>query len=258
MKAVILQSGYLPWLGFFDMVRQADIFVFLDDVQWTVRDWRNRNRIRTSQGWTWLTVPAKLEKAYYEYRICDVKIDDSQNWQEKHLGLLRSNYRKKGDYFDEVYPKLDSILRRQHKFIIDLNYELIFWIAKYLNLKKTKFLFSQKMDIPSELKKTDRLLYILERIGNVSVYVSGPAAKSYLEIEKFEDKRIEICWHEYVHPYYNQITWGSNTFIAYLSIIDLMFNHGRESLDILSRKKIIEKPEYIKIVMPEGYEGERG
>jgi len=243
----------MPWLGFFSMIYETDFFVFLDDAQWTVRDWRNRNRIRTSRGWTWLTVPVKLDKAYYDYEICEVEIDNSQNWQENHLGLLRSFY-KKSHYFEEIYPLFSNILLKKHRFVVDLNYELIFSISDYLDLKKTKFLFSQEMDIPSRLKKTDRLLDILEKIGNVSVYLSGPAAKSYLEIEKFGDKGIEICWHEYVHPYYNQITWESDTFITYLSVIDLMFNHGKESLDILTHRKVIEKPEYIKIIMPEEYE----
>lgn len=253
MKTVILQSAYMPWLGFFNMAEETDIFVFLDDAQWTVRDWRNRNRIRTSQGWTWLTVPVKLGKTYYEYRICDVKIDNSQNWQEKHLGLLKSFYRK-ARYFDEIFPPLDNILSKKHRFMVDLNYELIFWIANYLNLKDTKFLFSQKMDIPSELKKTNRLLYILEKIGNIKTYVSGPTAKAYIEIDKFEKKGINVIWHEYIHPYYEQNAWRSNIFIPYLSIIDLLFNHGKESLDILTHKKVIEKPESIKIVMPDEYE----
>ena len=257
MKTAILQSAYMPWLGFFNMVEEADIFVFLDDAQWTVRDWRNRNRIRTSQGWTWLTVPVKLEKTYYEYKICNVKIDNSQNWQEKHLGLLKSFYRR-AHYFDEIYPLLDNILSKKHRFMVDLNYELIFWIIDYLKLKKIKFKYSQAMNIPNELKKTDRLLYILEKIGNIKTYISGPAAKSYIEMDKFENKGIKIIWHEYVHPYYEQNTWKSNIFIPYLSIIDLLFNHGKDSLDILTHKKVIKRPESIRIVMPNEYErGER-
>lgn len=252
MKAVILQSGYIPWLGYFDLINQVDVFVFLDDVQWTTRDWRNRNRIRTPQGWIWLTVPAKLEGAYYDYAIKDVEIDNSQHWRKNHLGALSSFY-KKSPYFDEVYALLNSILSKDLRLVIDLNYELIFGMCDYLGLKGTQFMFSQDMNVPSTVQKTDRLLYILDTIGAVTQYISGPAAKSYIEMTKFDTKGIEVVWHDYEHPYYNQNTWNSNVFIPYLSIVDLLFNHGQESLDILSHKKTVSKPEHIQDVMPDEY-----
>jgi hypothetical protein len=255
MKAVILQSGYLPWLGYFDMIAQADVFVFLDDVQWTTRDWRNRNRIRTPQGWKWLTVPVRLEKPYYEYSIKDVAIDYSRNWQSQHLATLQHCYRK-APYFDEVYPLFENILVRKPKFIVDLNYELVFGICHYIGLKETRFLFSQKMNIPGELKKDEKLLGILGEIGGITTYISGPAARSYLDAGKLEKEGIEVAWHDYNHPYYHQNTWGSNIFIPYLSTVDLLFNHGKDSLEILSGEKIIEKPECIRVMLPEDYKKE--
>ena len=254
MKAVILQSGYMPWLGYFDLINQADVFVFLDDVQWSTGAWRNRNRVRTAQGWTWLTVPVKFEKAHFEYSIKDVEINNFQNWQKKHLGTLWTCY-KKAPYFDEVYPLFDSILSKKQIFVIDLNYELIFAICNYIELKETKFLFSQEMSISREIKKTEKLIGIFEEIGGVATYISGPSAKSYIEESKFEGKGIKLEWHNYQHPYYRQNTWGSNIFIPYLSIVDLLFNHGKESLDILSGSRIIEKPEHIQTVMPDEYNG---
>ncbi len=252
VQAVILQSGYIPWLGYFDLIEKADVFVFLDDVQWTTRDWRNRNRVRTSEGWTWLTVPVQSSKPHYEYSVKDVEIDNSRNWQEKHLRTLQSWY-KKTPYFGEVYPIIDSTLHNKQKFVVDLNYELIFKICNYIGLKGTKFLFSQEMSISREIKKTEKLIGILEEIGGVASYISGPSAKSYLEKSKFEGKGIKVEWHDYQHPYYRQNTWGSNIFIPYLSIIDLLFNHGEESLEILSGTKTVAKPEHIQIVMPEEY-----
>jgi len=252
VQAVILQSGYIPWLGYFDLIEKADVFVFLDDVQWTTRDWRNRNRVRTSEGWTWLTVPVQSSKPHYEYSVKDVEIDNSRNWQEKHLRTLKSWY-KKTPYFDEVYSLIDSTLCKKQKFVVDLNYELIFGICNYIGLKGTKFLFSQEMSISREIKKTEKLIGILEEIGGVASYISGPSAKSYLEKSKFEGKGIKVEWHDYQHPYYRQNTWGSNIFIPYLSIIDLLFNHGEESLEILSGTKTVAKPEHIQIVMPEEY-----
>jgi hypothetical protein len=252
MKAVILQSGYMPWLGYFNMIDQADVFVFLDDVQWTTRDWRNRNRIRTPQGWSWLTVPVKLERTYFEYSIKDVEVDSSQNWQKRHLDTLRNCYRK-APYFDEVYPIFESVLNAKQKFVVDLNYELIFKICNYIELKKTRFLFSQEMGIFRDVKKTEKLLGLLEEIGGIGTYLSGLSAKSYLEEEKFEGCGIKVEWHDYDHPYYYQNTWGSHVFIPYLSIADLLFNHGKESLGILSGRKIIDRPENIQIVMPDDY-----
>ena len=252
IKAVILQSGYIPWLGYFDLIKKADIFVFLDDVQWTTRDWRNRNRVRTSEGWSWLTVPVQLRKPHYEYSVKDVEIDNSRNWQEKHLHTLQSWY-KKTPYFDEVYSLIDSTLRNKQKFVADLNYELIFEICNYIGLKGTRFLFSQEISISREIKKTEKLIGILEEIGGVTTYISGPSAKSYIEESKFEGKGIKVEWHNYEHPYYRQNTWGSNIFIPYLSIVDLLFNHGTESLEILSGMKNVVKPEQIQIVMPDEY-----
>jgi len=252
VKAVILQSGYIPWLGYFDLIKKADVFVFLDDVQWTTRDWRNRNRVRTPEGWSWLTVPVELGKPHYEYSVKDVEIDNSQNWQEKHLRTLKSCY-KKTPYFDEAYPLFDSILRKKQKFVVDLNYELIFGICNYIGLKGTKFLFSQEMSISREIKKTEKLISILKEIRGVTTYISGQSAKSYLEESEFEGKGIKVEWHNYQHPYYRQNTWGSNIFIPYLSIVDLLFNHGTESLSILSCSKIIEKPVHIEVMLPDEY-----
>lgn len=252
MKAVILQSGYIPWLGYFDMMNHADLFVFLDDVQWSTGAWRNRNRVRTAQGWNWLTVPIKFERPHFEYDIKDVEIDHSQNWRKKHLGTLRTCY-KKAPYFDEVYPLFDSVLSKKQNLVIDLNYELIFAVCSYIELKETRFLFSQEMNISREIKKTERLLSIVEEVGEITTYISGPSAKAYLEESKLEEKGIEVEWYNYHHPYYKQNTWGSNIFIPYLSIVDLLFNHGKESLGILSGSKIIEKPEHIQVVLPEDY-----
>ena len=252
MKAVILQSGYMPWLGYFDMINQADVFVFLDDVQWTTNDWRNRNRIRTPQGWSWLTVPVRFKKPHLEYNIKDVQVSTSQNWQKRHLDALWACYTKT-PHFNEIYPLLENILSKKQEFVADLNYELIFAICNYIELKGTRFLFSQQMNISKEVKKTERLLSIFEEIGGITTYISGPAAKAYLEESKLEEKGIKVEWHNYSHPYYHQNTWGSNIFIPYLSMVDLLFNHGKESLEILSGSKVIEKPEHIKVVLPDDY-----
>ena len=252
VKAAILQSGYMPWLGYFDMINRADFFVFLDDVQWSTGAWRNRNRVRTAQGWSWLTLPVSFQRPHLELEIKDVEINNSHKWQKKHLGTLWTCY-KKAPYFDEVFPIFDTILNKKQELVVDLNYELIFALCDYMGLQNTKFLFSQRMNIPKELKKTQRLLSIFEEIGGITTYISGPAARSYLNEKDLDEKGIRVEWHEYHHPYYNQNTWGSNVFIPYLSVIDLLFNHGKQSLEILSCNKTIERPPQIAIVAPDDY-----
>ena len=165
---------------------------------------------------------------------------------------LGSFYRK-SPYQNEIYDPIRNILHKKYKYITDINYELLFWISDYLNMKHTKFLFSQEMDIPAELQKTDRLIYILEKIGNIKYYISGPKARSYIELNKFEEKKINVIWHDYKHPYYNQNTWKSNVFIPYLSILDLLFNHGKDSLEIIVGQKKIKRPGYIKVILPKAY-----
>ena len=246
MKAVILQSPYMPWLGFFNMVDWADVFVFLDDVQWTKSDWRNRNRVRTPQGWTWLTVPTTAGKHYRHVLIKDVQIDNSQNWQDKHLKTLEMCY-KHTSYFTEIFPLIEAVFNARHVLISELNYDLTAVFCHYLCLH-TKFLYSQSMNLPIEAQKDDKLLAILQHIGDVDTYLSGPSAQGYLNEEKFNAVNIKVEWHHYQHPYYNQRMWSSNTFISHLSILDLLFNHGRASRDIITGKIKIEKPNTVQIV----------
>ena len=199
MKAVILQSPYMPWLGFFNMVDWADTFIFLDDVQWTQRDWRNRNRVRTSQGWTWLTVPVTVSRHYRHYLIKDVQIDNSQNWQDKHLKTLEMCY-KHTSCFTEIFPFIEAVFNARHVLISELNYDLIAVFCHYLCLH-TKFLYSQSMNLPIEVQKDDKLLAILQHVGNVDTYLSGPSAQGYLSKEKFNDAGIKVKWQSFVFIY---------------------------------------------------------
>jgi len=240
-RVVILQPGYLPWLGFFDLMHKADVFVVYDDVQYTIRDWRSRNRIKTPQGVIWLTVPVKSKKAR-EKLIKDVEIDNSHKWQEKHLKSLESFY-KKGKFFDNVMSWIVDTYQKPFKFLIDLDMEIIFKVTQYLGIK-SRILFSS--EIPSEGTKDERLLSICKTL-NATHYLSGNAAKAYLREEIFEKEGIKVEWHNYKHPYYNQLWLKQQGFISHLSIIDLLFNHGPESLDIITGKKRIPVPEGITI-----------
>ncbi len=241
-RVVILQPGYLPWLGFFDLMYKADIFVIYDNVQYTVDDWRNRNRIKTSQGVTWLTVPVR-KKGVIKKLIKDVEIDNSHKWQKKHLKTIEMNY-KRAPYYTDISELIFSIYRKKNiHYLIDLDTELIYKICEYLGLHRSIILSS---NLKSEGKKDERVLSICKLL-HATHYLSGNAAKDYLREEIFEADGVTVEWHNYNHPYYNQLWMKEQGFISHLSVIDLLFNHGPESLDILTGKKVIPEPPGIKV-----------
>ncbi len=238
-RVVILQPGYLPWLGFFDLVYKADTFVILDDVQYTVRDWRNRNRIKTPNGIIWLTVPVRSQNVR-EKLIKDVEIDNSQDWQRKHLKTFETFY-KKARCYHEIIEMLLPVYEKKYKFLIEVDLDIIQRIKSYLSIQ-SELLFSS--EIPSEGKKDEKLLSICKHL-NATHYLSGNAAKNYLREEIFEKEGIKVEWHNYKHPYYEQLWMKEIGFVSYLSVVDLLFNHGPESLAILTNRKTIYKPEDI-------------
>jgi hypothetical protein len=228
MKLVILQPGYLPWLGFFDQMAQSDIFMFYDDVQYDKHGWRNRNRIKTSQGPQWLTVPV-LTKNKKLPLIKDVKIDNNTPWRYNHLQSIKQNY-SRTPYFELLFPDLDKIYLQQWEYIIDLDTKLIDLILKILGLNK-RIEFSSHLLIKGT--QTERLINFC-KFFKADEYLTGAAAKDYLEEERFKEESIHLEYQKYNHPIYPQL-YGD--FIPYLSIIDLLFNEGPESLKILTGDK---------------------
>lgn len=240
-KIVILQPGYLPWLGFFDLLSKADTLVIFNNVQYTVRDWRSRNRIKTPDGVIWLTVPVQA-KGVREKLIKDVKVDNSQQWQKKHLESLKNCY-KKAKYFKEIIELINDVYKKNYTFLIDVDMDFILKVKKYLSLED-KIIFSS--EIPSTGGKDKKLLSICKYF-NATHYLSGNTAKEYLREPIFVNEGITVEWHNYHHPYYNQLWLKEQGFISHLSMIDLLFNHGRDSLSILTGQKIMPKPGAIKV-----------
>ena len=238
---VILQPGYLPWLGFFDLLYRADTFVVFDDVQYTSRDWRNRNRIKTAQGVAWLTVPVN-SKGSRKIIVRDIRIDNTQQWQRKHLKSFEASYRR-APFFDEVMKCIYHIYDRHYDFLIDVDMDIVYTVMQYLSLRK-KILFSSELGIPG--KKDEKLLHICKAVGATN-YLSGAAAVDYLREDIFKEDGISVEWQNYIHPFYNQLWLKNHGFISYLAIIDMLFNHGKDSLDILSGVKKILRPEGICI-----------
>ncbi len=222
---VILQPGYLPWLGFFHQMYRSDVFVLYDDVQYTRRDWRSRNRVLGNQGPLWLTVPV-YQKGRYHQLILEARINNETDWAAKHLATLKQCY-SKAPYFDDYYGLLQTVLTHRWRLLMDLNQSLIHDLAAALGLER-KIIRSSQLNIAGE--KTDRLLNICKHLG-ATRYLSGEAATDYLQTERFEKENIEVTFDHYEHPVYRQ---RAKEFVPYLSIVDLLFHEGPGSLEILA------------------------
>ena len=225
MKRIsILQPSYLPWLGYFDQMARVNAFVFLDEVQFTRRDWRNRNRIRTQEGWAWLTVPV-IQKGKFEQTLLDVEIDHSKQWIGKHLKNFRSHY-SKTPQFGFYFPQLESILCKRHERLVDLCLETCLWLKESLGIETAIF---RSSELEVEGSKTGRILNICRKLS-ATHYLSGDSARDYLREDRFSRYNIELEYQNYGHPEYPQRYSG---FEPYLSVVDLLFNCGGDSLNIL-------------------------
>lgn len=215
--AVVLQSNYIPWKGYFDLISEADIFVFYDDVQYTSRDWRSRNKIKTARGAEWISVPVG---AHINRRICDTKINDI-HWQMKHWRAIQHSY-SKSRYFD-IYRELFESIYLGHTWnnLSELNQHCIKLISKDLLGLSTKFCHSSDYEVSGG--KLDRLVEIVRKTG-ATRYISGPAAKDYIDPLCFAEVGIELVWKDYSgYPEYPQ---RFQPFEHGVSILDLLFNVG--------------------------------
>jgi hypothetical protein len=223
-RVVVLQPSYLPWLGYFDQLYKSDVFVLYDDVQYDKHGWRNRNRIKTDTGPLWLTVPV-LTHGQGLPTNRDARIDARQPWARKHLQALRVNYAK-APAFGEVFDGLEAALQRPWTHLIDLNRAVLEALCRLLGLTRP-ILLSSELDVPGQ--KTERLIAICRALG-AGRYLTGDAASEYLDETQFAANDIRVEYHHYRHPVYAQL---HGEFVPYLSVVDLLMNHGRESLGVL-------------------------
>lgn len=237
MKVGIIQPNYIPWRGYFDFIDEVDLFIFYDDVQYTRRDWRNRNRIKTPQGLKWLTVPVHFHQSTGQL-ICHSRIDHSRPWQQRHINLLQANYRQ-APFYQRYADEFFALLNQPVETIAALNVRLARWIMAQLAIVTPTRLASE---LNAAGAKTDRLLDLLRRVG-ATTYLTGPAAKAYLEPEKFAAAGIALEYKAYVYPPYPQL-WGQ--FEPAVTILDLMFNCGERSRDYLKSLQPNERARAVK------------
>ncbi len=226
MRVTILQPSYLPWLGFFEQMSRSDKFVLLDDVQYTRRDWRNRNRIRVRENWIWLTVPVQ-QKSRFSQSLLETRIDNSVSWRRKHLETLRQHYCK-APFFEKYFPRCRQVYEKDWTFLFDLCLETINLIKEEMGIE-TPLLRSSEMKPGGE--KTERLVSICRELG-ATHYLSGESGSDYISQEDFSNQGIELEYQNYEHPVYPQRYTG---FVPHLSAIDLLFNCGEQSLGILKQ-----------------------
>ncbi len=222
----IHQPGYIPWMGFFKKIQSSNTFVFLDDVQFEKNGWHNRNKIKMSENWMWLTIPVKAKLGM---NLNEIKIDYSSNWINKHKRSIELNY-SKTKFFKEYWGRLEKIFEKKHEFLIDLNIEVINEILEILDIKR-KIILSSSLNITK--KKSERILEICKSV-NASNYISGIMGEGYLDIEEFEKNAITVNIQDYQHPIYKQ---NYEPFLPNMSIIDLLFNQGSDSKEILRKSK---------------------
>ncbi len=227
MLIAIHQPQYLPWLGYIDKIDKADVFVILDNVQFKKNEWQNRNRIKTAQGWQWITVPVLYR---FPERINEVKINNKTNWNRKHLQAFITNY-SKSPYFADYRVFFEDIFNRGWDRLVDINVELIKFLINTLGLK-TRLVMASDLKLREE--QTERLIDTCKTLDG-NKYLAGRDGIKYMDLEKFDKEGIDIVFQDFKHPVYNQL-FGD--FESNLSIIDLLFNCGDKSLEIIRGKSV--------------------
>jgi hypothetical protein len=220
----VLQPSFLPWLGFFDQMARSDIFVFYDDVQFDKHGWRNRNRIKTANGVTWLTVPVR-HSGLHGQAIRDVRVDNSKRWAGKLVKTIQQAYAH-APHCDPYSGQLAEVLAASWESLLDLDCSVIHLMARWLDLGTV---VAKASGLGIQGTRSGRLIEICKYFG-AERYLSGNAAKAYLDTRLFDEAGIEVVWQEYVHPRYPQLHGG---FIPYLSALDLILNMGPESPKLL-------------------------
>lgn len=212
----IHQPAYLPWLGYLDRIRRSDVFVFLDTVQFQKNSFQNRNKIRTAQGWSWLTVPL-LTKGHTEGVLSEIKIDPAQPWQRKHLATLSQSYAA-AEFRDRVMSWLAPFYAREWQGFSDLCWTMLEAHLKQLGIA-TRLVRARDLK-DRGARKSDLVLDLCRQLG-ATTYISGPQGRDYIEEASFAAADIELQYDDYRHPVYRQM---HGDFESHMAAIDLMMN----------------------------------
>jgi hypothetical protein len=237
-SVAIVQSNYVPWKGYFDLMRLVDEFVLYDDVQYTRRDWRNRNRLKSPNGVRWLTIPIQVKGRYFQ-QIDETLVNDPE-WAAQHWSTLVAWYGG-APFFDHYRPILEPLYRdMREEYLSHINRRLLETLARLLGISTP---LTAASDYRPDGRKSERLVSICQAAG-ADRYVSGPAAKAYLDEELFRAAGIEVAWMSYEgYPEYPQ---PHPPFVHQVSALDLLFNAGEQAPRYLEKQtpKPGEAPHY--------------
>jgi hypothetical protein len=223
MILAVHQPQYLPWLGYFDKLDRADVFCFLDNVQYKKNEWQNRNRIKSAAGWQWLTVPVSYR---FPQLIIEVSINNTTNWRRKHLQALITNYGK-SLHFSQIMEDLAAIYEREWHSLCELNIAVIECLRNLIGLSHKKTIRASEYDLSED--PNDRLVDLCELVG-AGTYLAGAGGAAYMDLKPFKKRGIKVIFQDFFHPVYPQ-QFGE--FLPQLSTVDLLFNCGTDSLRIL-------------------------
>ena len=218
MIVSIHQPDFLPWLGFFDRWEKSDVYIVLDDVQFLRRGWHHRDKLKTHNGVIWLTIPVK-KKGLYHQTIKEVKIDNQSDWVRKHLNTIKIAY-EGASSFDKIYSKIKEIYKKNHSFLIDLNMDLLRFVASELRINTPIALAS---DFSIQSSSTQRLVDLVKSVHG-SIYITGLGSKNYLDESLFKKESVKVLWHEFEHPVYHQF---HGEFIPMLSSLDYLMMRNK-------------------------------
>lgn len=222
----MIQPSYIPWRGYFDLIRRADVFVFYDDVQYDKHGWRNRNVIKTASGLQWLTVPTHAHGNVEQgILISSIPIDNRTNWRRKHLESIRHAYRK-APYFETTFAMLSEALGDDQERLADFTIAVTTRLAEFLGLRPE---FVRSSDLGTHGFKTTKLIQTLEAV-RATHYISGPSAQSYIEPEAFVRAGIGLEYVDYRYAAYPQL---HGPFAPAVSVIDLLMMVGPNAIDLL-------------------------
>lgn len=227
MIVSINQPAYLPWLGYFHRIAVSDVHVVLDHVQFEKNSFTNRNKVRTADGWCWLTIPVRTAGKFGDLPINRIEIDNEKPWGRKHWSTLRLNYAR-APYFQDHARFFDDIYQRSWTKLSDLVIEVTRYLLDTFGIQ-TKLIFSSQLAIAG--KKEELLLNLCRELG-ATEYLSGPLGRNYLRQEVFHSHAISVRYDDYQHPTYPQAYSGFEPFMA---AIDLLFNVGPGSLEVIRK-----------------------
>jgi hypothetical protein len=232
-KVAILQPNYIPWKGVFDLISRVDCFVFYDDVQYTSKDWRNRNKIKTPNGEIWLSVPVQT-KGKRGQLISEAQIETGTNWQEKHFRSIRNSYAKAPFFKQFEYLIEDLYLGREWLSISDLSIHSTMWLAKALDIEVEWY---KSSDLGQAGAKDGEKALKICKFLNGDYFINGPSSRDFMNESLFIERGVTLEYIDYDYPEYPQL---HGPFVHQVSVLDLLFNCGPNSRELVCRGKALD------------------